>query len=170
MNVLFHIAAGTAIIANSSKEETLSSKDQLTKTFTGFTLGVISHGILDYSPHCYPVNSKVDVIVSLIIIIALILLSQKVWKFIVGGTLFGCIFPDLVDLSPGMINSLFGMHLPTFPPVFPWHFPEYSGSIYSGDCDVSFVNHLLTLFVCGGMVWLNRKIFVKIFKRINIHS
>ncbi|MDQ3322286.1 MAG: hypothetical protein M3525_07640 [Acidobacteriota bacterium] len=44
---------------------------------------------------------------------------------------FGCLFPDLLDLSPAMLNKRTGFDLPVFK-AFPWHWHIYSGSIYDG--------------------------------------
>ncbi|MCX2745339.1 hypothetical protein OO013_15785 [Mangrovivirga sp. M17] len=165
MNVIFHIAAGTAIIAGHSNFRNDSLSNQVKLSITGFTLGVISHGILDYSPHCYPINSKWDAIVGLILILFALWKSRMKWISIVGFIYLGSLFPDLVDLSPGILNGLTGINLPEYDNIFPWHYHEYSGSIYNGDCEVSSVNHFLTILFCGLTVWLNRRgVRDKVFK------
>lgn len=162
MNVIFHIVAGTGIVATMSH---LKVKDQkVGKIASGFFLGLISHGILDYSPHCYPINSKVDFLLGLLLIATSIFFVKKEWKLIVTAIYFGCVFPDLIDLSPEIINSQLGFNLPTFENIFPWHIHEYSGSIYSGECEVSSINHILTFLFCGIAVFLNKNSLKEILK------
>jgi len=152
MNVLFHLATGVAIIAIHSR---VKQPNKPLYYISGFVLGVISHGILDYTPHCYPIHSKVDAILGLITIVFLLFTIRKEFKILSGFILLGSIFPDLLDLSPGIINNLFQLNLPTFNPIFPWHFHHYSGSIYSNNCSVSTLNHFLVLLFCGIIVFLN---------------
>lgn len=162
MNVLFHIAIGTSIVASSSNSDVNSDKQKYQKIFTGFLLGIISHGALDYIPHCYPINSKVDVIISLIYITIGIFITKPEWKLIFAFTILGSILPDLIDLSPRIINSILKTNLPTFDNIFPWHFHEYSGSIYTDKCGVSTINHILTIIFCGIIIWINRENFKKL--------
>lgn len=121
---------------------------------TNFLLGVVSHGILDYVPHCYPVNPKTDAIIGLLLIPGLIYFTKIPYRIAVAGAFSGSLFPDLVDLSPGILNSLLHLNLPTFAPIFPWHWHAYSGSIYSNNCQVSHINHLLVLLTVGLICWI----------------
>jgi len=58
MNVLFHLAVGTSIIASNSHFKNETKQERWVLTGVGFVVGLLSHGILDYIPHCYPINSK----------------------------------------------------------------------------------------------------------------
>lgn len=156
MNVLFHVAVGAGIIANSSRTTLETNKDKCLKMLSGFVLGIISHGVLDYVPHCYPINSKIDVIISLSIILIGVYVVKSEWKPVVALILLGSILPDLIDLSPGIINSLLKLNLPVFDHIFPWHYHDYSGSIYSSECSVSLFNHILTIVFCVLMFWINK--------------
>lgn len=122
-----------------------------------FVTGVISHGALDYIPHCYPVNSKIDVVISSLLIMIITLLAKSKYRIIVGLTFLGCIFPDIIDLSPAILNKYVGLNLPIHRNVFPWHLHIYSGSIYSDNCGVSTFNHYLTVLVVLIICWTRQK-------------
>ena len=166
MNVIFHITAGVTIFSLVSKKETKEDKINLLVYVFSFVLGVISHGILDYIPHCYPLNSKVDVILGLFIILILLYVVKEHVKLLIAIILLGCISPDIIDLSPKILNSIFDINLPIFDNIFPWHFYDYSGSIYNDDCKVSSLNHLLTLVFCTIIIFFNRTNLQKVLNKI----
>jgi len=151
MNVLFHAISSvtvTVLVTNTQKIEKNNTKKTIVFTcIVAFTLGIISHGILDYVPHCYPINSKVDVFISLLFISIFIFLVKGKYKLIATSSFVGCIFPDIIDLSPGIINSYLDIGVPTFNKIFPWHWQIHSGSIYDGHCNVSNFNHLLLIVI-----------------------
>jgi hypothetical protein len=78
-------------------------------------------------------------------IIAFVWLTNKRYRLITGLSFVGSLFPDLVDLSPGILNKQLGQSFPIINKIFPWHWHEYSGSIYGGDCGVSTANHLFVI-------------------------
>ncbi|WP_115373922.1 hypothetical protein [Adhaeribacter pallidiroseus] len=156
---------GIATILTDTKKTSPEAKltDTLKIEISAFIVGIISHGALDYIPHCYPINSRVDVILGLAFIIVLTLLANNKYKGIIGLTLIGCIFPDLVDLSPAIINKNLGFNLPILDKVFPWHWHVYSGSIYNYSCGVSTINHLLVIVAVGIVCWYRRADFSNLF-------
>jgi hypothetical protein len=161
MNVLFHLSVGVGIISTFSNNKTISAKH----IFAGGILGVLSHGILDYIPHCYPINSKVDALVGLSFLIGFLLLVKNKWRLLSVVVLVGCILPDLIDLGPTIVNKLLNFNIfPEFNNFFPWHYHDYSGSIYNQVCSVSNVNHFLTLLFSGTLVFLNIDCFRRIFR------
>ena len=74
------------------------------------------------------------------------------------------IFPDLIDLGPAIANKIFGINLPILEKLFPWHWPHYSGSIYTNNCGVSTLNHFLVVFTVVVICWFRRKDLKTIFK------
>lgn len=128
-----------------------------------FLIGIIFHGILDYIPHCYPFPSKIDAILSLLLIIVAILSADRKYRLIVAASFAGNIFPDLIDLSSGILNKYMHLNIPVFPKVFPWHWPEYSGSIYNGGCNVSNINHSIVIAMVLMICILKREDFKSIF-------
>jgi hypothetical protein len=69
----------------------------------------------------------------------------------------GCIFPDLIDLGPAIVNKRTGWSLPVVK-IFPWHWREYSGSIYDGSRAVeSSLYHLIVAGVCLILLYAYRR-------------
>jgi hypothetical protein len=160
MNVIFHTATAisVAVLLTDTKriEQSTTSSNVIWTSILAFTVGLISHGALDYIPHCYPINSKLDAIVGLIIILSTTWLTNKRYRIIIALSFLGSIFPDLVDLSPAIINKQLGLNFPTFEKVFPWHLHNYSGSIYNDNCNNSTLNHILLLLTIGIICWCRR--------------
>lgn len=157
MNVIFHISAAisVAVLMTDIKriEQSTSLNCIVWTSVTAFLVGVISHGVLDYIPHCYPVNSKLDAIVGLTMILTTTWLTNKKYRIIMLLSFLGCIFPDLIDLSPSIINKHLGLDLPIIDKIFPWHLKEYSGSIYTDNCNISTLNHILLLLTICIICW-----------------
>lgn len=160
MNILFHTATaiGVSVLLTDTqriKPDSTINKSILT-SLAAFAVGVVTHAALDYMPHCYPINSKVDAIVSLIIIVAVLFYTRKPYKLIVGFSFLGCIFPDILDLMPSIINKYTGLSLPITDKLFPWHWREFSGIISSDNCIVSAINQILLIISVGIICWFRR--------------
>lgn len=147
MNVLFHLAAGFGI-AVAVSTEVAKPKIPLTAT-TGAFIAFVSHALLDYTPHCYPINSKIDVIAGIISLLVLTFFARKGYRLIMLATLFGSVLPDVVDLLPAILNKQLHLELPVYNKVFPWHWKNYSGSIYYGNCSTSHLNTAMICFATG---------------------
>jgi len=117
------------------------------------------HGILDFLPHNYPLPSKIDVVLAVVLLIAAAFLAQKQNRFLILICFIGAVFPDIVDLSPGILNKHVGIFLPQLSfKVFPWHWKEYSGSIYDGSRNFeSFVYYTLVFLISILLIFLYRK-------------
>lgn len=170
MNVLFHLTTAIAVAAVvtdvNKMEKSAKHRTSITTGAFAFSLSLIAHGALDYIPHCYPINSKFDAIGGLLIIITFILLIDKKYRLILALSFLGSIFPDLIDLAPAIANKLFHLSLPTHQNVFPWHWKQYSGSIYVNNCDVSTLNHLLLVLFCGVICWCRRSSIYGMLKKV----
>jgi hypothetical protein len=127
-------------------------------------LGVISHGELDYIPHCYPIKSITDIVLGIIIIFTLTLLTNKKYRFITGLAFFGCIFPDLVDELVRIGNIFMGISLPIRENYFPWQWDDYSGSIYTHNCGISNINHILLILTVAIFCWFRRTDLRRMFE------
>lgn len=157
MNVLIHLATGFATAFAITETKKLRTKKQIiTTSIIGLLISVMSHGLLDYSPHCYPINSRLDFILSLISLTGLIYFAIKKMRIIIFSCLIGSVLPDIIDLLPSILNKQFGFNLPTHKNIFPWHWKEFSGSIYSQDCFVSNINIGLITFSVIGILYLKR--------------
>lgn len=161
MNVLFHTTAAigiAALIIDTRKAGAdLKVRDRTIQGSLAFLLGIMAHGALDYIPHCYPINSKIDVIGGLLIISVSTLLAGKTYRLIVAMAFTGSIFPDIMDLSTAIANKYGGLNLPVYKNFFPWHWKEYSGSIYSDNCSVSAINHFMMLISIIIICWVRRR-------------
>ena len=169
MNVIFHTttAISVAVLLTDTKriEQLTISKSVIWTSMLAFTVGLISHGVLDYIPHCYPINSKIDAIAGLTMILLITWLTNKKYRLIMGLSFLGCIFPDLVDLLPSIINKQLGLSLPIIDQVFPWHLHDYSGSIYNENCNNSTLNHVLLLLTVCIICWCRRTDLKRIFRK-----
>jgi hypothetical protein len=171
MNVIFHTTAAIGIIVLFTETDIIDNSLKIRKVFGTsilvFAMGIISHGVLDYIPHCYPINSKLDVILGLIIISMIVWFINKRYWLISLSSFIGSIFPDLVDLLPSILNKQIGFGLSIKNKVFPWHWQEYSGSVYSNNCNVSTMDHILLVLTVCIICWYKRDNVRKLFNKIN---
>jgi hypothetical protein len=137
MNIIFHIATAVGLFSVVNN----SPRHPLIKTGIAFFGGIILHGIIDYTPHCYPFTAKMDILISAVVIMVLLIGTTKERRLLLFICILGNVFPDLVDLGPTMVNKYLSWNLPIYDTVFPWHWKKYSGSIYDNDCVVSNYNH-----------------------------
>lgn len=160
MNVIFHTTVAIAIVVTltdtTKVKSTTSLKMKLLMCLSVFMIGLISHGILDYIPHCYPLPSKMDVVLSITLMMISFILTNGDYKFILVSAFIGCIFPDIIDLSPSILNKYLGTHFQLLEKVFPWHWKEYSGSIYGQKPGVSWLNHAIVIICVLAVVWFRR--------------
>ncbi len=170
MNILFHTTTAVGIIAtanntSSFQQNSLTLSKQIQHGLICFSIGVISHGALDYIPHCYPIPSRIDVVLGSLMIVVFTFLAKEEYRIIVAASFLGSIFPDVVDLMPSMLNKYLNLNLPIIEKIFPWHYHEYSGSIYSGDCFISNINHFLVVFtvaiICYWRLYDLKRGFIK---------
>lgn len=167
MNVVFHTMTAIAVavaLTDSRRIDQSSTSAFLTGALT-FVVGIISHGVLDYVPHCYPINSKIDALLGVTIILATTWLANKRYRLIVAFSFIGSMIPDLIDLAPAIINKQLGTSLPTFNKIFPWHSTDFSGSIYNNNCQNSAINHILLVLTLSIICWTRRTDIQNIFRR-----
>ena len=169
MNVTFHVLASfaTAAVLNFPSQTDWRNVSNLWRYAIGFAAGIAVHGVLDFLPHHYPLRSKVDVALALILLAVFSILAARRNLSLLWICFIGSIFPDSVDLSAGIANKHLGIALPQLPfKVFPWHWKEYSGSIYDGSRAVeSGAYHLSVLLICFALLYAYRNSFFK-FRRI----
>jgi hypothetical protein len=170
MNVLFHTSTAIAIAVTTIDIDIISDKRIITKKnittgLLAFVLGVMSHGVLDYVPHCYPINSKIDIFAGLLMIITLTWLTNRSFRPIMFASFVGSVLPDVIDLLPAILNKQLHLNLPILNKCFPWHWKIFSGSIYSKDCMVSTLNHIGLILSIIIILWLRQKDVKIIFKK-----
>ncbi|MBL7817743.1 MAG: hypothetical protein JNL70_22235 [Saprospiraceae bacterium] len=165
MNVIFHttVAVGVSVLLTDTERIEQSKKKIGVTSVLAFITSVFSHGIMDYMPHCYPINSKIDVALSFCLMLFLVFMTDKKYKSIVGLSFLGTVFPDLIDLLPSIINKQLSLNLPIGEKLFPWHWHQYSGSIYNGECYASMINHCFLVLIVIIVCWCRFYDFKKIF-------
>lgn len=166
MNVLFHTttAIGVAVLlTDTNRLQTAPAKKILATGVFAFLLGILAHGALDYVPHCYPLPSKVDAVLGLAMILGLLWRTNPPYRLVMGLACLGCVFPDVIDLSPAILNKYAGFSLPVYGNLFPWHWKAYSGSLYTADCSVSTANHVCVVFMVATVCWFRRSDMLTVF-------
>jgi hypothetical protein len=89
------------------------------------------------------------------------LLARHEVRWILPACFLGAIFPDLADLGPAILNKQMQLNLPTVK-IFPWHWKQYSGSIYDGSRQwLSLLNHLLVAGVSGFLIVRYRQSLIR---------
>lgn len=168
MNVTFHALGSfaTAAVLSLEKRENRRSLSAVKKYLIGFAVGILIHGVLDLLPHQYPVPSKVDVVLALFLLLLFLFLSQKQNFPLILICFAGCIFPDVIDLGPVIVDKYLGISLPRLPfRLFPWHIKQYSGSIYDGSRTIeSAFYHISFLLICFGLLYAYRKSILKFWE------
>lgn len=169
MNVTFHVLGSFATAAVLSFPPPPHQRNSLPlwRYLIGFAAGVLIHGALDFLPHGYPLRSKTDVVLALILLAIFSFPAARRNLLLLWLCFVGSIFPDLVDLSAGIADKHLGIRLPELPfKIFPWHWKEYSGSIYDGSRAVeSGIYHVSVLLICFALLYAYRKSFFK-FRKI----
>ncbi len=134
MNVTFHtiasIATTSALSYKSDKTGNPSATTAIIKCAAGFVIGILIHGILYFLPHEYSLRPAFDVLLALLLIALTFAFTQKQNKLLLVACFVGGIFPDLVDLGPAILKKYFGFPLLLSSKIFPWHWKEFSGSLY----------------------------------------
>ena len=75
----------------------------------------------------------------------------------------GSTFPDVIDLSPQILNKYLGFSLPEFDQFFRWHQHAYSGSIYGQNCNQSIIYQILTILVVVVICYFNKGKLKRLF-------
>ena len=156
MNVTFHVLAGIGIAAALSPRKPKVSRIAIV---AGFGVTVCLHGLLDFVPHSYPIKSSIDVMLALLLFAGAFVLAKPHVRGVLVACFLGSILPDLIDLAPGILNRHYGFNLPAVR-LFPWHWKQYSGSIYDGSrAAESMAAHLVVSTIALFLIWRARDRF-----------
>ena len=168
MNVIFHTALSIGISAAVINPITFEKGNNLTKVkFISilFCLGIIAHGALDIIPHCYPINSKIDFLISSFLICTIIILTNKRYRILIAFSFIGSLFPDIVDLAVPILNKYANLNFLVHENYFPWHWKIYSGSIYISDCTDSTIYQTILVIGVITICYLYRSNIIGLMKR-----
>ena len=155
MNIFFHTAMSVSI-AVMLYDTDQDGKKKFLICFIAFIVGVIVHGILDYVPHGYPIPTIIDILISVLLIGVLFWRISTDFRLLLLSSFAGNIFPDLIDLLPKLMDKYLHTTIGHNNNIFPWHWSQYSGSLYGGHYQVSYLNHILVIIIFFIIVFLNR--------------
>jgi hypothetical protein len=181
MNVTFHtltavgIAHVAAIQLETSREGWFYRSD-VWVLGSAITLGVLSHGVLDGLKHGYPIQTVPDVLCAGVLAICWCLCVRRRFFLLFASLSLASFAPDIVDLGPRILRSATGIWTPMLnaTPVFPWHWPDGSGSMYSmlskalaskrildigQNRIVSWTNHLIVVAFAASGIFTNPRVF-----------
>jgi hypothetical protein len=180
MNVTFHAlsAVGIAHIAAIRLEPSREGwfyRSDLWVLGPAITLGVLSHGVLDGLKHGYPIQTMPDVFGAGALAICWCLCVRRRFFLLFATVSLASFVPDIVDLGPRMLRSATGIWTPMLDaaPLFPWHWPDGSGSMYAlsskspqstrildiGQNRISWTNHLIVVTFAASGIFANPRVF-----------
>lgn len=181
MNIVFHCltAAGIGHVAASGFREPGSDTPRWSDfpVATGAAVvAFLSHGVLDGLKHGYPFLPLLDIVLGASIAAGWCLAVRGRFILLFAAVFFASVLPDLIDLAPVMLKSKLGidLHLEAGGRLFPWHWPDGSGSMFPSSSAapdrfkildagqnraVSAANHAIVLVIAAASVWLNPSIF-----------
>ena len=181
MNVTFHAltAVGIAHIAAIRLEPSREGwfyRSDLWVLGPAITLGVLSHGVLDGLKHGYPIQTMPDVFCAGALAICWCLCVRRRFFLLFATVSLASFVPDIVDLGPRMLRSATGIWTPMLDaaPLFPWHWPDGSGSMYALSSKspqstrildigqnriISWTNHLIVVTFAASGIFANPRVF-----------
>jgi hypothetical protein len=181
MNIVFHCltAAGIGHVAASGFREPGSHTlrwSNLPIVAGAAVVSFLSHGVLDGLKHGYPFSPLLDIALGASIAAGWCLAVSGRFVSLFAAVFFASVLPDLIDLAPVMLKTKLGidLHLEAGGRIFPWHWPDGSGSMFPDSSAapdrfkildvgqnraVSAANHAIVLVIAAASVWLNPSIF-----------
>ncbi|HEV8266570.1 MAG TPA: hypothetical protein VGQ06_16615 [Gemmatimonadales bacterium] len=165
MGVVFHVIAGAGVAHAAATKHGLA-RPRVGLLILGCIAGLLTHGVLDGLKHGYPMPATIDIVAGAALATAWCIAVRPPVRLLFGVVIAGALLPDVVDHTPAMLRWKAGVRVPLNPlgPMFPWHWPEGSGSMTSGARDpernldlgrnrrVSFANHAIVLLLSAGCV------------------
>lgn len=171
MNVVLHALVGGAIAHAVVLASAGRSRPGLLALSGAALASVASHGVLDWLRHGYPVPSVVDVALAMVVPGVWLLRIRPPLRLLFAVSFAGSFLPDVVDHLPRLLQ------LPSFlsHPVFPWHSPAWSGSLYpaahirpgshlvalerGNNAFASTLNHVMVIAAAAASVFVGRAAF-----------
>lgn len=123
MNVVWHALAGGAVAHVAAR---IAGTPGRRTMLAAHLAAIASHGLLDWLKHGYPVPSRLDVVLALILTGTWLWAVEPRLRLLFTSTLSASFLPDVVDHPPRLLHLT--SPLPT--PLLPWHARAGSGSLY----------------------------------------
>jgi hypothetical protein len=181
MNVTFHVLAGAGIehvaaVQIQSSKDVWFCRSDLPALGAAISLGVLSHGVLDGLKHGYPLRPETDVLCGSLLALFWYLFIHRRYRLLFASVMLASLAPDIVDLGPRILRSTIGLWTPLadLGPLFPWHWPDGSGSMYPAASHapertrildagrneiISWTNHLIVVAFAVSGVFANPWVF-----------
>lgn len=171
MNVVFHALVGGAIAHVAFALTARRTQPGIGTLSFAALASFASHGALDWLPHGYPIPSILDVVAALALSGVWLLCVRPPLRLLFAVALASSFLPDVIDQLPPLLHLSSARPRP----VFPWHAPRWSGSMYPAarirpgthlraledghNALISILNHLLVLTVTVCSVYFGRAAF-----------
>lgn len=170
MIVVLHVVAGAAVahVATTGLRE--PSGNVFQRAGPGLIAlaccaGLLSHGVLDGLKHGYPIPAVADIALGAVLAAAWCFAVRRPLRLLFAAVIAAALLPDVIDHGTAMLRWKLGWEVSVSRNhVFPWHWPEGSGSLQPGGNDparsldfgrnreVSVVNQLMVLLIAAGCI------------------
>ena len=170
MIVVLHVVAGAAVAHVASTRLRNQSDSRFRRPGLGLIAfacfaGLLSHGVLDGLKHGYPISAVPDIIGAAVLATAWCFAVYGPLRLLFAAVIAAALLPDVIDHGTAMLRWKVGWDVPVSRShIFPWHWPEGSGSLQSGGSDparsiefgrnrqVSTVNQVIVLILATGCI------------------
>jgi hypothetical protein len=181
VNVTFHVIAGGGIAHIAAARWGPSrggwfDRSDVWVLGAAISLGVLSHGVLDGLKHAYPIRSAPDILCAGLLAICWCLCVRRRFFLLFASVILASLAPDIVDFGSRMLRSVFGIstRMVDVGPLFPWHWPDGSGSMYPMSSKapeqtrildvgrnriVSWRDHLIVVVFAASAICANPRVF-----------
>src|SRR6266576_4713511 len=173
MIVVLHVVAGAAVAHVASTRLRDDSHGGFRRPALGLFAcacfaGLLSHGVLDGLKHGYPISAVTDIIMGAVLVVVWCFAVRRPLRLLFAAVIAAALLPDVIDHGTAMLRWKAGWDVAVNARhIFPWHWPEGSGSLHAGGNDaarsldfggnraVSLTNHVIIVLMAAGCVLTN---------------
>ncbi len=172
MSIVFHVVAAAAVAHIASARLRDQSHGGFRRPGLGLlafaaVIGLASHGVLDGLRHGYPIPAVPDIVAGSILAAAWCFAVRPPLRLLFAAVIAAALLPDVIDHGTAMLRWKAGWDVAVNARhIFPWHWPEGSGSLHPGGTDarsldfggnraVSLTNHVIIVLMAVGCVLTN---------------
>ncbi len=177
MIVVLHVVAGAAVAHVASTRLRDDSHGGFRRPALGLfacacCAGLLSHGVLDGLKHGYPISAVADIIMGAVLAVAWCFAVRRPLRLLFAAVIAAALLPDIIDHGTAMLRWKAGWDVSVNRShIFPWHWPEGSGSLHPGGNDparsldfgrnreVSIANQLVVLLIAAGCILTTTRAF-----------
>src|SRR6266550_4408343 len=177
MSIVFHVVAAAAVAHVASARLRDQShggfrRPGLALLAFAAVIGLASHGVLDGLRHGYPIPAVPDIVAGSILAAAWCFAVRPPLRLLFAAVIAAALLPDVIDHGTAMLRWKAGWDVSVNRShIFPWHWPEGSGSLHPGGNDparsldfgrnreVSIANQLVVLLIAAGCIVTTTRAF-----------